>query len=157
MHEPTIGCPTWRRALHAVLAAGAFLLMIMLSACTGSDPEQALRERLDGLQQAVTDRDPAAVQQFLAEDFIGNEGLDRQGARQRVAVYALRYRDVSATAGPLQIAINGHHATVRFTVALAAGSGGLLPERGRVLAVETGWRHDGDTWWMTSMRWRDGI
>ena len=157
MHEPTIGCPTWRCVQRAGLAAGVFALMTVLSACTSSDPEQALRDRLEGLQQAVTDRDPAAVQQFLADDFIGNEGLDRQGARQRVAMYALRYRDVSATAGPLQIERDGDHATVRFTVALTAGSGGLLPERGRVLAVETGWRHDGDTWLVTSMRWQDGI
>lgn len=157
MHEPIIGCPTCRRVLHAGVAASVFALMGVLSACTSGDSEQALRGRLDGLQQAVADRDPAAVQQFLAGDFIGNEGLDRRGARQMVAAYALRYRDVSATAGPLQIELDGDHATVRFTVALTAGSGGLLPERGRVLAVDTGWRHDGDTWLMTSMRWRNGI
>lgn len=131
------------------------LAIWLLAACAGNDPEQALRERFDGLQQAVSERDPAAVQQFLAEDFVGNDGLDRQGVRRLMAVYALRYRDISATAGPLQMQIDGEHAKVRFTAVLAGGAGGWLPERGRVLRVETGWRRVGNDWLLTSAHWTD--
>lgn len=157
MHEPIIEGPVSACAQRMRLSWIVSMLMILLVACGGSDPEQALRQQFAGLQQAVSEQDPAAVQQFLADDFIGNDGLDRSGARRLVSLHALRFRDVSATAGPLQIQLEGDHARVRFTVALTGGSGGLLPESGRVLSVESGWRQvDGD-WLMTSAQWRDGI
>ena len=61
------GC-IWVALMLAVLAAAG---------CSRSSSEQRLRERMAGLQASVEQRDAAAVREFLAEDFVGPEGLDR--------------------------------------------------------------------------------
>ena len=142
-----------RRFASIALVLG---LWLCLGGCARTPPEQALRESLSELQAAVEARDAAAVEERLAEDFIGPEGLDRDGARRLAQVLFLRYRSTDATLGPLEIAMQDQdrHAIVRFTAALTAGTGGFLPESGQVYEVETGWRLEGDEWQLVSAEWK---
>jgi len=126
--------------------------LAMASACKRSTPEQALRRDVSALQAAIETRDAGAVHDFLAEDFIGNDGLDRDGARRLAALYFMRNDKVGVTVGPLDVAVQGDHATVRSTVALTGG-GGLLPDSGRIRRVESGWRLESGGWRMTSIAW----
>lgn len=138
------------KSLLCALLAAVFLL----TACARTPPEQALRERLDVLQRDIDARKADAVASVLAEDFVGNDGVDRREARRIAAGLFLRYRDVGVRFGPLQVEMRGErHATVRFSAAASGGRGGLLPQDAQVYAVTTGWRLDGDDWWMTSAEW----
>jgi ketosteroid isomerase-like protein len=135
----------------AAVALCAFLGMA--SACKRSTPEQALRRELSALQAAIETRDAGGVRDLLAEDFVGNDGLDRDGARRLAALYFMRNDKVGVTVGPLDVAMHGHHATVRCTVALTGGGAGLLPDSGRIRRVESGWRLEDGGWRMTSIAW----
>ena len=129
-------------------------LLLVLAGCSRSDPEQAVRAQLEVLQQAIDARDAGAVADLLAEDFIGNDGLDRRGAKQLAAGVFLRHREVGARLGPITVELRGEgEAIARFSVLATGGSGGLLPEQGQVYQVETGWRlQDGD-WKLLNARW----
>ncbi|WP_255516261.1 nuclear transport factor 2 family protein [Luteimonas suaedae] len=121
--------------------------------CARPLPEQALREAVDDMEEAIESRDAGALQQWLADDFIGPEGMDRAGARRLATLHFMRHDVVGVTLGPREVALHGERATVRFSAALTAGSGRLLPDAARVYQVESGWRLvDGD-WRMTSLRW----
>lgn len=126
-------------------------------ACARTPPEQALRDTIAQLQRDIGARDADAVTSVLAEDFVGNEGMDRRGARQLAAGTFLRYREVGAKLGPLQVEMRGdRHATVRFTAAISGGAG-LVPQDGQVYQVITGWRLvDGD-WMLTSADWTPAL
>lgn len=126
-------------------------------ACARTPPEQALRDTIAQLQRDIGARDADAVTSVLAEDFVGNEGMDRRGARQLAAGTFLRYREVGAKLGPLQVEMRGdRHATVRFTAAISGGAG-LVPQEGQVYQVATGWRLvDGD-WMLTSADWTSAL
>lgn len=129
-------------------------LMLAVSACSRSDPEQALRGEFALLQQAIEQRQAGAVAGFLAPDFIGNDGLDRDGARRLAAGMFLRHRSIGVTTGPLQLQLRGSSsATVAFDATVTGGSGGLLPEQGQWYRIETGWRVDDGQWRMVSARW----
>jgi ketosteroid isomerase-like protein len=128
--------------------------MALTVSCARTPPEQALREAVAGLQTAVETRDASALQDYLAEDFIGPEGLDRAGARRMATLYLMRHERVGVTMGPLDVSLQEPHATVRFTVALTGGGARLLPDSGRVYAVQTGWRLEGDEWKLTSATWK---
>lgn len=129
-------------------------LLLVLAGCSRSDPEQAVRAQLEVLQQAIDARDAGAVADLLAEDFIGNDGLDRRGAKQLAAGVFLRHREVGARLGPVTVELRGEgEAIARFSVLATGGSGGLLPEQGQVYQVETGWRlQDGD-WKLLNASW----
>lgn len=141
------------RGLRTIALAVACVLCLLLAGCGREDAEQALRDDIASLQAALEARDAGAVADLLAEDFVGNDGLDRDGARRLAAVYFLRHRDIGVTLGPLDVRLQGNHATVRGTAVLTGGRGGLLPERGRMRDVTSGWRREGDRWRMTSLSW----
>lgn len=131
----------------------AGMISLILAACAKTPPEQALRDAVAGLQAAVEARDASTMQSFLAEDFIGPDGLDRDGARRMATLYLMRHDSIGATVGPLAVQLQENHARVDFTVALTGGSGRLMPESGQVYAVRSGWRIEGGDWKMTSVSW----
>lgn len=145
----------FRQTVGRRFVALALLLALFSMGCARPAPEQEVRARLQALQAAIDARDAAAVEALLAEDFIGNEGLDRRGAKRMAAGLFLRYRDVAASLGSVEVELRGDaDAVARFNLLATGGSGGLLPRRGQVYAVETGWCYiDGD-WRLRSARWQ---
>ncbi len=142
----------WRTC--SVLTA---LFSLSLAGCTRTPPEQALREAMSELQAAIEARDAASVHELLADDFIGPDGLDREGARRLAQGMFLRYRGVDATIGPLEIVLQDEHAQVTFDALVTGGSGGLLPESGQAYDVETGWRMEGGEWRLVNALWRQKL
>lgn len=129
------------------------MISLIMAACAKTPPEQALRDAVTGLQAAVEARDASAMQSFLAEDFIGPDGLDRDGARRMAMLHLVRHDSIGTTTGPLAVQMQGDHARVDFTVALTGGTGRLLPESGQVYAVRSGWRIEDGDWKMSSVSW----
>jgi hypothetical protein len=126
---------------------------LLLAGCAQTTPEQQLRESIDDLQAAIDARDAGGLGDWLADDFIGPDGLDRQGAIRLARLSFLRYRDVGVRLGPLDVQMQPQHARVQFTAALTGGSGGLLPESARLYRVGTGWRLEDGEWRLTSAEW----
>jgi ketosteroid isomerase-like protein len=130
------------------------VLAIALGGCSNDSPEQAVRAQVATLQAAIDARDAGDIEDLLAEDFVGNEGLDRRGARQLAAAMFLRHRQVAAKVGPVSVELRGEgDAIARFSVLATSGSGGLLPEQGQVYQFETGWRLVDGEWKLLSANW----
>ncbi|MGY1409262.1 MULTISPECIES: hypothetical protein [unclassified Luteimonas] len=152
--EPHRCGPRSRRAARTMCTSMWIALMLALSvSCSRSDPEAALRGSVDALSAAIEARDPAAMQQHLAADFIGNDGLDRDGARRLAMGYVLRHRDLGVTVGPMEVEMAAAHATVRCKAILRGGSGRALPDSARIYDVESGWRMEDGEWKLASARW----
>jgi hypothetical protein len=136
----------------------ALAACLLVCACSRASPEQAVLDRIGAMQEAVDARDAGAIDDLIADDFVGNEGLDKRGARQLAAGMFLRYRDVSAKIGPATVELRGDRdAVARFSVLATGGSGGFLPDSGQVYQVETGWRLvDGD-WKLLSASWKEKL
>ena len=79
--------------------------------------------------------------------------MDRKDVRRLAQLVFMRNRDIGATLGPLQVSIQGEHATARFNAALTGGSGALLPDSAQVYEVTTGWRMRDDAWELVSAEW----
>lgn len=145
----------WPRRLFAGLVAVSLLLA---GGCAKPAPEAAVRAQVQALQGAIDARDAGAVHALLADDFIGNDGLDKRGARQLATGLFLRYRDVGARLGPVDVQLRGDaDAVARFTVLATGGRGDLLPEHGQLYRVETGWRRIGGEWRLRSAQWRTPV
>ena len=143
-----MSCTRRAFALLVVLAT-----LALLPGCTRTPPEQKLREALMSLQASVEERDVSAIQETLASDFVGHDGMDREGAGRLARLMFLRHRDIGATLGPPRISIQNEHATVRFTAALTGGAGGIMPDAATVHDVETAWRMEGGEWRLISAQW----
>jgi len=136
-----------------VAVAAAACLALAMVGCGRSAPEERLRETMGELQVAIETKDAAALEDVLAEDFVGPGALDRSGARRMAQLLFLRHGAVGANVGPVSIDMQPGHATARFDVALTGGSGPLLPDAARLYNVTTGWREVDGEWRMTSVAW----
>jgi len=141
------------------IASGlALVVCLLLAACAKDDPEQAVRRQVEAMQAAIDARDAGDVEALLAEDFVGNEGMDRRAIRQLAAAVFLRHREVAAKVGPVRMEMRGDSdAIARFSVIATGGSGGLLPESGQVYQVETGWRLVDGEWKLLSASWTPNL
>ena len=142
----------------AIPVAVVLVALLLLAACRREAPEAALRASLADLEDAVEARDAGAIEDVLAADFAGPDGMDRPAARRLAQLAFLRNPEVAVAIGPLDVRFPGDdadptHATVAFTAALAGGTGRWLPESGSVYRVETGWRREGGDWRLASARW----
>ena len=126
---------------------------LLLAGCTAPAPEQALHAAMGELQTAIQARESAVFEDRLARDFIGPQGLDREGARRMAQALYLRHREIGILIGPIEVTMQRQYATVRFDAVLTGGSGGLLPDSARIYAVTTGWGMEDGEWRMTSAQW----
>ncbi len=141
----------WARIRGFLMLA---LALALVSACGGTPPEQAVRAQVEALQAAIDARSAGKLADLLADDFVGNDGMDKRGAKQLAAGVFLQYKNVSARIGPVSVELRGDEdAIARFTVLATGGGGGLLPQDGQVYQVETGWHRDGGDWLLRSASW----
>ncbi|HZH44531.1 MAG TPA: nuclear transport factor 2 family protein [Lysobacter sp.] len=128
------------------------VLLLTVGACRRESAEQALRAQVTRVEQAVQAREPAVLREALADDFVGNDGLDREGAVRMAQLSFLRYRDVGVALGPMTVEVRGERASVRFSAVLTGGDG-LLPRAGQAYDVVTGWRFEDGEWRLVSAEW----
>ena len=141
--------------MHRLHRQGWLLILLLaLVACARTLPEQALRQQMQTMQGAIEAGDAGTIEGMLAEDFIGNEGMDRREARRLATAMFMRYRDVGVGFGPLQVQLQGDHATASFTAVVTGGDGGALPGNGQVYDVTSGWRRDGNEWRLVNAQWK---
>ncbi|MCW4455157.1 nuclear transport factor 2 family protein [Flavobacterium sp. MXW15] len=131
----------------------SLLMLLVLGGCQRQPPEQRLRETIAQMQAAVEARDSRAFMTHVAEDFAGNGGMDRAALQQMLRAQLLVNASVGVHPGPVSVELAGNTAVVRFTVALTGGSGRLLPERGRVQAITSGWREVDGRWQLYHAQW----
>ncbi|NIJ95064.1 ketosteroid isomerase-like protein [Xanthomonas campestris] len=124
-----------------------------LVGCTRAAPEQRLRATLETMHQAIEARDIGEAMVPVAEDFVGDQGLDAAGLRRLMQLQMLGNRRIGVTLGPVDVQLHDDTARVRFTALLTGGSGRWLPEQAQTYQVTTGWRlQDGD-WQLYHAQW----
>lgn len=158
-HHASAG-PAWRRGRggpsgrHLALLLIAFVLA--LAACSRIPAEQRLRETVAAMETAVEAGRSSAFMRHVSDDFSGNHGdYDRSRLHATLRGVMLRYRDIGVVLGPLAVTLHGEdRATVAVDVLVTGGSGGLLPESGRRLRIESGWRLEDGDWRCISASWQ---
>lgn len=135
--------------LRAAAAAGVLLLV----ACGQEPAEERLRKRVANMEEALEQREPGTFMEGVADNFIGEGGLDRRGLRGLLAAQMMRNAQVSAVLGPLDIQLQGDQARLAFDVVVTGGAGGFLPERAQAYRVESGWRDGDDGWQVVEADW----
>lgn len=139
-----------RRLFEGVLLAA----LLVAAGCSSEPAEERLRARIDSMQKAVEERDARAFADGVAEDFAGNNGMDRDSLRNLLRVQLLRNAVLGATRGPTTIELQGDRATVRFQLVLTGGAAQRLPDRARAYSITSGWREESGEWRVFHADWQ---
>ncbi len=108
------------------------------------------------METAVERGDSAGFLRGVAEDFSGNGGAyDRRQLHATLRALFLRHRDIGVVLAPLDVVMHGEErAQVSVHAVVTGGSGGLLPDSGRRLRIDSGWRQDDGQWRCISASWQ---
>ena len=136
----------------ALLAACG--LAIAIGGCSRTPPEQRLREQLSNMQAALEQHQAGRFMDGVAEDFGGNEGMDRAALQQVVRTQVLVNTSIGMTLGPAEVDMQGDRATVRFSAMATGGSGRFIPDRAQAWEVTSGWRDENGEWRLYYAEWR---
>jgi len=132
---------------------------VALAGCSRTSDEQRIRDAIGAMQQAMQARNPRAFMAHVTDDFIGNEaGFDREALANLLRAEVFRNDDVGVTLGPIEIEMQGDRATAKLIATFTGGSsGGLLPERGSIYTITSGWKRRGSEWLCFSGRWEQKL
>jgi outer membrane biogenesis lipoprotein LolB len=144
-----------RSSRHVALLM--IVILCVLTGCTKTAPEQALRQTVAQMQQAASEKDVSGLMKSVAEDFNGSQGMDQKQFRQYVSLLWLQHQQIGIQMGPLDVKLTSDdRATVNFTVVLSGGDG-LIPNQGQIYQVQTGWRLEGSDWRLISADWKQSL
>lgn len=131
----------------------AFLLALCVAACARAPDDQAIRESIEKGVAAAQAHDASALTDMLADDFIGNDELDKPGLKSQLRGQFVVAKAIGARIGPVDVEVNGDRATARFDAFVTDTSGRWIPDRAATLHFETGWRREGKRWICNNARW----
>lgn len=137
-----------RNAIHRRTQAWGvvWLLCWLLASCGQTSPEQRLQQQFERMQTAVEERRPDDFMADVSTDFAGKNGMDRAALHNLLRLQVLGNASLGVTRSPLDIQLQGDHATVKCSVLLTGGGGRFLPERAQTYAITSGWREEDGEW-----------
>ncbi len=127
----------------------------MLTACSNSEPEAAIRENIAFMQEAVEAKESGAAVKYLAEHFTGTFGVDKQGLRRMLMAHFMQHRKIGVTITHLEIRVNEYNPiTAQMNaVVMLTGAEGLLPRNGELINVSGDWELYDDEWLLVRAKW----
>lgn len=128
---------------------------VLLCACTGPAPEEAIKANIRSMQQAVENKKARDAVEFLSGQFVGNAHVDKMSIRRMLLAHFLRHTEIGVTITRLDIEMNEYdpysasmHATLVVT-----GAENILPTNGKLLKVSGKWRYIDDDWLLMNADW----
>ena len=134
------------------------LAMLAIAGCHRTPDEQRIRDTVVAMQAALEARDPRSFISHVSAYFTGNDGqVDRNGLHNLLRAQVLRNESIGVTLGPIDVELQGDRATVRVSATFTGGSGGLLPERGSIYSISSGWKREGGEWRCYNAAWQQKL
>lgn len=132
-----------------LFAVPFLVLLALLGGCTKSDPQAALEESVQQLQDNLEKKDSAAVLEQLQPQFSAQQQYDKAWAQRTMALLFLRHKQVQVLALSKSSSIDPTYSSKGYTEAQIAMSGaeGLIPDSARHYSVKL-------EWWLEDGKWR---
>ena len=133
-------------------------MLVLLGACSRTPDEERIRQTIEAMRQAMEGHTPRAFMAHVDDDFVGNDAdIDKAALANILRMEVLRNDQVGVTLGPIDVELQGERAVVHVTATFTGGSGGLLPERGSVYSITSGWKRNGNDWVCFSAKWQQDL
>lgn len=136
-----------------------FMCALVFS-CSQSSPEQAIRQQLVALEEAIQAKNNSKVRRFFSPQFSGRrnevEKVVYQDLQKMLAGIFIRHASIGVTLSSVEVKIDDydtHAAEMQFSV-LFTGAEGLIPNSAKLYQVEAFWKNNGGDWRIYSLNWQ---
>lgn len=131
------------------------IFISFVSACNKSPPEEEIRENIKLAQTAIENKEASDVLIHVAQDFLGNDSVDRNELRRMLAFQFLQHQNINVILTSLDIELDAGYsdrANMRANV-LVTGASRWIPEDGRALNISGVWKLLDDDWKLQVVHW----
>jgi ketosteroid isomerase-like protein len=148
------------KSVKLLIWPGLWLIFgtLALLGCNGEpmDDETLIRQRIDDMVAATEAKELSKALEPVHEDFLGNQHIRKANLRGILLLHFRRHKNVHVFVNNLEVSVKGREAAVACNVVMA-GRNQTLPERARVLQVQSTWKKIGDDWQVVSASWEDPL
>ena len=131
-------------------------VMVTLSACHRTRPEDQVKAAYQACCEAIASGDAAGAVEALSPRFRGPEGMDRASARLYLTGLLQRQK-VGITTLRNDVRVEGDEATQDVSLLLTDAGGGLLPSEASRRTFLLTWRREGRAWKLVELEAPDGL
>ena len=139
---------------NSIIALVVFIAYAMV-ACSKTPPEQAILANVDAIQSALESKNTGDVMAHFKEDFLGNGYLGKPELRRFLVAQFLQHRNVNLLITSMEVDHRPElplSATIKGVV-VVTGAERILPDDGRLFAINGKWRLVEDTWLLENLSW----
>ena len=133
--------------------AGIALLCLLGVACSRTPDDEAIRAAISTGAAAMEAHRGKEMLDLVAEDFVGNDGVDRAGLANLLRAQMLGANTIGVRVGSVEVELHGDRAIARFDADISDSSGRWIADRATTLHFETGWRREGREWRCYNAKW----
>ena len=131
-------------------------LSLLLFSCSQTPPEEAIENIMEEIEIAIEQKDNASIMKHVHESFRGNEHIDKTQLRKLLTVHFLRHNNINVVVTQMNIEhdpLQPYYAEMKG-IAAVTGAENILPQDGRIYAIEGSWELHGDDWKLTELTWQ---
>jgi hypothetical protein len=136
--------------------AGIALLCLLGVACSRTPDDEAIRAAISAGAASVQAHRGKEMLDLVAEDFVGNDDVDRAGLANLLRAQMLGANTIGVRVGSVEVDLHGYRAIARFDADVTDSSGRWIADRATTLHFETSWRREDREWRCYNAKWTAG-
>jgi len=129
------------------------MLCLLGVACSRTPDDEAIRAAISAGAASVEAHRGKEVLDLVADDFVGNEGIDRAELANLLRAQMLAANAIGVRTGSVEVELHGDRAVARFEALITDSSGRWIADRAATVHFETGWRREGREWRCYNAKW----
>ena len=129
------------------------MLCLLGVACSRTPDDEAIRAAISAGAASVEAHRGKEVLDLVADDFVGNEGIDRAELANLLRAQMLAANAIGVRTGSVEVKLHGDRAVARFEALITDSSGRWIADRAATVHFETGWRREGREWRCYNAKW----
>ncbi|HEY6943262.1 hypothetical protein [Dokdonella sp.] len=129
------------------------LACLLFVACSRTPDDEAIRAAISAGAAAIEAHRGKDVLDLVTDDFVGNDGIDREELAQVVRAQLLGANALGVRIGAVTVELHGDRAVARFDADFTDSSGRWIADRAKTVHFDTGWRREQGTWRCYNAKW----
>jgi hypothetical protein len=132
------------------------LVFGLITACSEPESDEIrLRQAIADMEKAAEAKQIRPILAFLTEDFLGNKVYRKANIGGMLLLHFRQNQHVHVYLHIVELKIKDEQAQIQCQVVLAGRDEKIIPQRARILVIDSDWqKHDG-AWQVVKARWKD--
>lgn len=132
------------------------LVLSWLTGCSESVPDETrLRQAISAMEQAAEAKQTRVILDYLSEDFLGNKVYRKANIRGMLLLHFHQNQHIHVYLRIVDLVVKDGLAFLTCQVILAGQDEKIVPERGRILVIDSDWEKRDGEWRVVRAHWKD--